>query len=387
VAASSSTNSRSAKCSQGNVLGGEVIRQARADIHTYVEQRPAAYFDDQVRQGEINGVFFKYVVQDKRDWIQARLTRFGVFASVGDGYFQQNGTRAKWLQEQWWRYLVARWGYSTAVHSWELCNEADPNDTNVWRHTQEFARFLHQIDAHPHLATTSFWCCWKPEFWGNDTAYPDVDYADLHEYTNDTDMGLDMVEWLLSLTTLTSQSPVNKPVILAETGIGIGGQTYYEALKTPNPGVWYHNLLWAQLNGLSGMTAPNYWFSEHFAYIDRNQIAQPFYQFVAGLGLNKGGYVDAAGTSTNAQIRVLGQKNLARNDGYLWIQNKLHNWHNVMGVFNPVAVTAQSGTVTVRLSPSTTFTVERWNTSSGRSCRVPRSPAMQPVISPCRCRT
>jgi PKD repeat protein len=346
-------------------LGGELIRHSRADLHTYIEQRPAAYFDWQVQQGEQNGVFFKYVVQDKRDWVPNHLTRFGAFAAIGDGYFQQDGTKAKWLQQQWWRYIVARWGYSTAVHSWELCNEADPNDTNVWRHTQDFARFLHQTNAHRQMATTSFWCCWKPEFWSDETTYPDVDYADLHEYTNDSTLGLDMVEWILSWSQTTSQQPAGKPVILAETGIGYAGQAYFEDLKRPNPGIWYHNLLWAELNALSGMTAPTYWWSEHFAAINQNQVARPFYQFVSGLDVNRGGYVDAAVTSSNSQIRTLGQKNLTKGTAYLWVQNKLHNWHNVMGVQNPTPITAQSGTVTVRMAPNTRYTIERWNTYTG----------------------
>jgi hypothetical protein len=141
-------------------LGGELIRHARADIHTYVEQRPAAYFDWQLQQGEDNGVFFKYVVQDKNDWVPNHLKRDGAFADRGDGYFQPEGTKANWLQRQWWRYLAARWGYSTAVHSWELCNEADPNDSAVYRHTQQFARFMHTTDAHLPPARHSFWCCW-----------------------------------------------------------------------------------------------------------------------------------------------------------------------------------------------------------------------------------
>lgn len=348
----------------GGGLGGELIRHSKADMHTYVEQRPSAYFDWQVQQGEQYGVFFKYVVQDKNDWVARHLTRYGVFASSGDGYFQPDGTKLKWLQQQWWRYLVARWGYSTAVHSWESCNEADPNDSSVWRHTQDFARFLKQTNAHPQMATTSFWCCWKPEFWGDQTNYPDVDYADLHEYTNATPDGTDMAEWILKWARVTQQEPADKPVVLAETGIG-PGPPYYDYLRSANPGIWYHNLLWAQLNGLSGLTAPNYWWSEHFAVINRNAIARPFAQFVSGLDVNKGGYVDAAPTTTNSTIRAVGQKNLAKGTAYLWIQNKLHTWRNVMGVENPTPVTPQSGTVIVQMTPNTTFTMERWDTYTG----------------------
>ncbi len=346
-------------------LGGELIRHSMADLHTYVEQRPAAFFDWQLRQGAASGVFFKYVVQDKRDWVPAHLSKAGMFQAVGDGYFQQNGTKAKWLMSQWWRYLAARWGSSTAVHSWELCNEADPNDPAVYRQTQDFANFMHTVDAHRHLATTSFWCCWVPGFWGDTAKYPDVDYADIHEYTKDSRLGLDMVEWVLSLDQTTRTPPIGKPVVLGETGIGYAGQPSFEDLKRANPGVWYHNMLWAQLLSASGLSSPNYWWSEHLSQIDRRQIARPFARFVATLEVNRGGFVDAAATVSNARLRAGGQKHVARNTAFLWIQNRLHNWHNVMGVEGPEAVTAQSGSVTLRMAPSTTFTIERWNTYTG----------------------
>jgi hypothetical protein len=64
-------------------------------------------------------------------------------------------------------------------------------------------------------------------------------------------------------------------------------------------------------------------------------------------------------------IHVLGQKNLAKGSAFLWVQNTLHNWHNVMGVENPVPVTAQSGSFTVKMAPNTDYTVERWNTYTG----------------------
>jgi hypothetical protein len=99
--------------------------------------------------------------------------------------------------------------------------------------------------------------------------------------------------------------------------------------------------------------------------IDRTQIADPFSRFVTRLDINEGGYADLSATVTNSQIRVSGQKNISRGDAYLWVQNKLHNWHNVMGVENPVAITPQSGTVTLRMIPDTNYNAEWWNTYTG----------------------
>jgi PKD repeat protein len=343
-------------------LGGEMIRQSRADVHTYVEDRPAAAFDVQVAEAERLGVVLKVVVQDKRDWIYEHLGAAGVFTHRGEGYFQPAGTRAHWLQRQWWRYLAARWGASTAIHSWESCNEADPNDPTVWRHTQAFAQYMHGVDSHPHLATTSFWCCWKPEFWGDSATYPDVDYADLHAYTAEEPVGRDMASWVESLVATTSVSSVGKPVVLAETGIGLAGQTLFEALKQPNPGIWYHNLLWAQLAGGSGLSVANYWFTEHLSRIDAGAHAAAFARFVRRLELNRGGYVDAQATASHADLRAVGQRNLGRGLAHLWIHNRRHTWHNVL---NGGAVPPASGEIGIVLLPNQAYQVERFDTWSG----------------------
>src|SRR3989304_292485 len=179
----------------GGGVGGEKIRNPSADLHTYVDPRAAAFFDWQVEEGEKNVVFFKYVVHDKNDWIQNHLNPQGQFVSSDQdgGYYQEENTKARWLLRQWYRYLIGRWGYSTAIQSWELNNEGPPNDVPPgsgtaphWRTAQAFAKFMHDEDSHPHLATTSFWCCWRPKFWENETLFPDIDYADVHDYSNNS---------------------------------------------------------------------------------------------------------------------------------------------------------------------------------------------------------
>jgi hypothetical protein len=355
-------------------LGGEIVRNPRADEHLFIEQRPAAFIDWQLDQGEQNGVFFKYVVHDKNDWIQNHLKADGSWTATGDGYYQDENTKARWLLRQWYRYIAARWGYSTSVHSWELNNEGAPNEeapgtSSHWRTAQAFAKFMHDNDVHRHLATTSFWCCWRPAFWGNKTAFPDIDYADLHMYTSNPDgiapvTDYDMALWTYNTSLSvynngypTGQKGVGKPIMRGETGTsGVA----YDLMKNPNPGVWYHNLLWGQLNE-GAMSDPNYWWGEHFSQINRSAIAKPFWTFIKDLDWNKGGYNAVGATSTNTNLRVFGLKNLTKNKSQIWIQNATHTWKNVMDG----TVTAQSGTVTVTMKPSNSYTVESWNTYTG----------------------
>jgi PKD repeat protein len=349
-------------------LGRELMINCSADLHNYVEPGPAAYFDWQVEQGEQNGIHFKYVVHDKRDWIQNHLNQYGLFVNSGDGYYQNSDTRARWLLEQWWRYLIARWGYSTAIHSWELNNEGPPNDRAHFQTAQEFAEFVHRYDSHPHLATTSFWSDWVPELWSDRENYPALDYANTHEYVQDPESAYDIAGWLIDSSAKVFDAQVVMPVMKGETGIGGPGSSFYKYLSEANPGIWYHNLLWAQLSS-GPIYNPNYWWSEHLKAIDPGKITAPFHAFIQDLELNQGGYEDVHARSENSALRFVGQKNLRTDHAHLWIQNKQHTWRNVMGVENPTAVTPQSGQVTFQMKPSSLYTIEYWNTYSGEIAR------------------
>jgi len=358
----------------GTALGGELIRNSRADQHTYVEQRPAAWFDWQVSSGEQTGVAFQYVVQDKNDWIPNHLSSAGVFDEDGAGYYAADNTRTRWLQKQWWRYCASRWGYSTAVRAWELCNEGPPADpaSPHAQTAQSFGAYLHAVDAHPHLTSTSFWAGWRPAFWGS-TAYGDVSYADRHAYTEGDSLGYDLASWYELLAGEMYPDRVGKPIIIAETGVS---QSFgpIAALAADNDGTWFHNLLWAQLSH-TGVSCPNYWFSEHLERIPVDTIAARFSRFMLALDLNRGGYVPLDATVSNPRIRVSGQKNPATGKAHLWVHNRTHTWAAVMGVAGKGPVIPQSGTVGITLAPNADYPVQWYNTWTGTidSSRTVRS--------------
>lgn len=361
----------------GNVLSGNMIRNGKADMHTYVDPAGAAMIDQQVKDGENNGVYFKYVVQDKNDWIPSRMMKEGFFGSIGNGYYQKEGTRNRWIQKQWWRYLTARWGYSTSIHSWELNNEGAPTSTSHYQATQDFANFFKTKDPYRHIATTSFWCCWKPDFWKDRELYPDVAYADLHNYTSHIgdatlrdEMERDLVGFHNYITDKVKKTPVGIPVVVGETGIS--SEPYYTILnKTPNPGIWYHNLIWAQLDD-SGVQNPLYWWASTFLATDKHYfgeekngesqalLAKPFVDFIKQLNLNNGNYQPADATHDNPELRVVGQKDLVEERAHLWIQNGQHTWYRQLQ--QPETIQAQSGTITMVMNPNRGYTLSRWDT-------------------------
>src|SRR5262249_6658459 len=149
---------------------------------------------------------------------------------------------------------------------------------------------------------TSFWCCWRPEFWGNNDKFPDIDYADLHEYTRDDPIAADLAAFHLSWSSQVAATPVGKPAIHAETGIS--NKIWFDLLKQPNPGIWYRDLLWSSLDS-AALFETGYWYSEHLNQIPQLKIGSVFSKFVDQLDVNNGGYEDLKPSVSNPQLRVL----------------------------------------------------------------------------------
>ena len=196
----------------------------------------------------------------------------------GDGFYGlgrvENKTR--WLQKAWWRYLQARWGYSTAFHSWEATNEGDPWLESHYQLTDDMGKFMHceafgvSVAAgagqpysynHPnhHMVTTSFWHSFPAEQFWKDSSYPNVDYADLHAYGSTSAVGipqaeLEKVQWdavyyQTGHSQVTGGWDIGKPVVRGEAGIdSVSLQVEQPDLTQDQDGVWLHNYLWSTLD-------------------------------------------------------------------------------------------------------------------------------------------
>jgi len=168
----------------GGGYGPNLVRKPKMNAHTYFDPSRAWQWDAILDQAARNDVYLKLVVLEKNEWISNRITPAGTMTTdaSNSNFYAAPDTKVRWLHETWWRYLVARWGYSTAVHSWELLNEGDPYSSSHYDLAQAFARYVHEHDPNRHMVTTSTWHSFPVrDFWGN-AAYPDLDYADLHAY-------------------------------------------------------------------------------------------------------------------------------------------------------------------------------------------------------------
>jgi hypothetical protein len=166
--------------------------------------------------------------------------------NTANGGFLANATNfftdptARSLTKRKLRYIVARWGYSTAIMSWELFNEVQFTDAayaNQWGTIQtwhnEMAAFLRSQDAYHHLITTSSELG-KP-------IWDQTDYYQHHDYPSD------LITGMQSAQDISASQPVG-PDFSGECGIDF----------TPHVGI--SPPVWAGLMaGQSGAAMPWYW--------------------------------------------------------------------------------------------------------------------------------
>jgi hypothetical protein len=370
-----------------------MLIHSNMSLETYIPEEKAYAFDKVVALAEASNVALKVVIQELNDelWIKMRDDGSWVLSgSDNTGGFYGPGrvvNKTRWLQQMWWRYLQARWGYSTSIHSWELTNEGDPGLVRHYELTDELGKFMHcrvfgtavgSGDGakcnlnHPnaHLVTTSFWQWFPaPEFWAN-TKYPNVDYADVHAYVSTSFAPLSertLMQWdSRYLHTWHSQNlrglNVGKPIVRGETGLDAVDNQSESVLgvSRDTTGVWLHNFLWSALD--SGGLYELYWWTTHIwtsSFDHRPQYLGPT-NFLRDVPLNKGGYVDWGGTVSNSALKVFGQKNISAGGLILWVQNAAYTWKNVV---DGVSIAAQSGEVVVPgFVAGRTYQLERWNT-------------------------
>jgi hypothetical protein len=336
--------------------GPEILKRPSMEYQLDIPQARAYSLDTIVELAEKNGVYLKLVVMEKGDEIYLKTEDDGQFVTARDnedGFYGVGRTvnKTRWLQQAWWRYLQARWGYSTNVHSWELVNEGDPASVRHFELADEFGKFMHYraFGAEPgaafdhpndHLVTTSFWHSFPAaEFWAN-PAYPNVDYADVHAYISTSQapsadkerMQRDEAFYHLWQSQAAAAARIGKPIVRGEAGMDVPGSQNEMVLgiQRDRTGTWLHNFLWSGLD--SGGLYELYWWRSHIwnKEVDHRDEYRQFGRFLSGLDLNKGGYADWKGTVSNPSIRVVGQKNLKAGTMHLWIQNTAHTWKNVV---------------------------------------------------------
>lgn len=158
------------------------------------------------------------------------------------------------------RYIIARWGYSANIFSWELWNEVDLtdyfNEGKVEKWHKEMIAFIKGIDPYGHMITTSYakpldYNLWKA---------PEISYSQVHLFS-DT-LIEETIFWAKEF-----KDRYDKPVLIAEVA-STAREGTIERSEDPT-GIRFHNALWSSALSSASGTAMYWWWD---SYIKGNNL-------------------------------------------------------------------------------------------------------------------
>jgi len=355
-----------------DTLGPQLLRSPRFNSHLTFDPRRGAGMDAILAEATARGLFFKLVISEKDEFLVNHLGPDGLPDPNGGHFNRGAGSPTRWLHEAYWRHLSARFGAYRAVHSWELVNEAAPGPGEHFQLTAALAMAA-ATDGNPHMGTTSTWATLAESAWKDPASAP-IPYTDFHAYVRGTGwiepkdaLANDSARFFSEYDQAARAAGFGKPVVWGEQGIdgttGTDGQD--PLLDNDLTGVWLHKLTWAR-SGAGGVY-PLYWYTDHIFGKALHGRYGAWNRFMRGIPLANGAYQDAAASPSHADVRVLGQKDLAAGRAHLWIDNRQHTWRAVV---DGTAVSPVTGTVDVAMGrANTAYTATWFDTTTGAPVR------------------
>ncbi len=236
------------------------------------------------------------------------------------GDFFSNETAISYFKRRM-RYIIARWGYSTNLQSWELWNEVSwvdnfaniRNYVGAW-HVQ-MAAFIGDLDVYDHLVSTSFAHTeYEPNTWN----HPLIDFTQVHLYITSQNAQNIHHDW-----TQNYLEQFDKPMIVGEYGFGSLGPDF--SIQNDPNGIDLHNSLWAAtVSGAFG-TAMTWWWD---SYIHTQNLYYHFFpvsEFAASLDFFSQEFTPV--TLQSEPLRSFALQ--GQSDIYGWVQNMFYNWERV----------------------------------------------------------
>jgi hypothetical protein len=395
------THSLSFQRQEAGGWSGNHLTRSDPDTHTYVDQRSSARLDEILRISEQYDVYHKLTLFHKNDLVLGRLDPDGTVGGRDiDNFYASPPVR--WLQRAYARYFVARWSYSTALHSLELANE-----NHLWEQSYDAAFDIaaHIRDLSPRhiLQSNSFWGWWAESFWTDPERGDLMDYSDKHWYANQSGSGCDsdgddcelisntwddaagyVRECWQRFREYRTDFDYDKPIVRGEGGIAESStEPQHPAIASESEGTYYHKKLWAHV-GILGYSCDGEWYPRLFTSPQAGQFPNAqnttfdayaaYDRFIRGEPLNNGRYeeigTDLAGTAgialdnVEGDVRAWGVRDSVAGQALLWIDNAAHTWTNVV---NGAPIPSTSATLRLPgFSAGNAYTVEWWDTSTGQ---------------------
>jgi hypothetical protein len=210
---------------------------------------------------------FEYVVNAGSDWNDHpyNIINGGPISTPSEFFTDANAIR---LTKNKYRYIIARWGYSTSILTWELWNEVqfsdgwnnNPSSVVNWHNTM--ASYIRNLDPFKHFITTSSHSYGFENFWN----LPDINLVEVHYYGSDSVRGFEQMAMAFA--------DFNKPIIIAEFGGAPSTASIFPPEGSPSAlpepfrsqiyeGLGLHNGIWSSFHSKS--SAHLWWWDN---YID-----------------------------------------------------------------------------------------------------------------------
>jgi hypothetical protein len=392
--------------------GPNLLTRSDPDTHEVVDQRAAALLDEVLRLSEQYGVYHKLTLFHKNDAVLNRIQpdgSIGPWGECGWGtcptyFYSDDAQAARWYELAYTRYFVARWSYSTALHSVELANENminDGSDGNVYDASFAIAAQVKALAAREVLTSNSFWGWWVAGFWTDPARGELMDYADQHWYANEEGSGCQADGSCMLISNVWDDSAAyvrecwrqfvaysetygyDKPIVRGEGGTTVAGTEPQHPLIAEDPeGTYYHKKLWAHV-GTLGYTCDGDWYPRLFVAekvggfpnqeLDLYTMFAAYERFVAGEALSSGAWAplgtDLAGSEAialgepSSSVRAWGVQAGPFGRTLLWIDNATHTWSSVVDGAPRVPASA---TLTIPgFVPGAGYAVQWWDPYAG----------------------
>ena len=264
------------------------------------------------------------------------------------------------------RYVVARWGHSPNIFSWEFWNEIESVEPKegIFAWMREMTAYLRSVDPWHHLIKSSAHHTWSPEFWGEDNG----DLNDVHPYfgwagdEGPKNFGAFIPEFSSGVY------DTGRPFIVAETGIAREVTTKYGLagdLADKDVTCFHvHESLWGGLFAGAVGSGMVWWWDEHVDLHDGYFRFKAIANFVADIKFNHENFVrgETAAVSTD-DLRLF--ELIGRRTRLLWLRHRDLSWFGLAvekKVLNPI----EPSSLTLTGMAPGTYRVEFWSPEEGK---------------------
>jgi hypothetical protein len=270
-----------------------------------------------VADAQKKGIFLIFTIWDHpelRDnthaWGAGNWSRNG-FSQLGDINSFFTSQEAWAWQENFYRYTIARWGYSPSIAMWQTVSEI--NGTNAYDQTDPWHKKVNDYfvanDPYRHMTTASM---------SGDVDWPEgfqvMDAPQIHIYdfkNNNLDADTVKAAEILARWTGLMWSRQEKPNWVGE--FGTPGDQYYPEL--------FHNSIWAALGSGAAMTPAEWNSGGAWGEMTSAMLADisRLSQFVSNLPLAQWNPTPLQVNSPDPKVRGWGVA--GKDGGLLWVQD------------------------------------------------------------------